>query len=72
MRSALSLQGQRGDINPYYAVVPLKEDAIKRRDSWTGQRLGEEAAQWLVGIHSQAEKNRASIRGRFAAVSLPL
>ncbi|MGO8792253.1 MAG: neutral/alkaline non-lysosomal ceramidase N-terminal domain-containing protein [Terriglobia bacterium] len=47
------LQGAAGDINPYYAVVPLKEDAIKRRD-WTGQRLGEEAARVAVGIHTQA------------------
>lgn len=46
------LQGAAGDINPYYAVVPLKEDAVKRRD-WTGQRLGAEAARVAKGIHTQ-------------------
>jgi len=46
------LQGAAGDINPYFAVIPLKEDAIKRRD-WTGQRLGDEAARVAMGIHTQ-------------------
>src|ERR1022692_3997504 len=38
------LQGAPGDINPYYAVTPLEQDAIGRRD-WTGERLGQEAAR---------------------------
>jgi neutral ceramidase len=47
------LQGAPGDINPYFAVIPLKQDAIKRRD-WTGQRLGDEAARVAKGIQTQA------------------
>lgn len=46
------LQGAPGDINPYYAVIPLKQDAIGRRD-WTGKRLGVEAARVANEIHSQ-------------------
>jgi len=38
------LQGAPGDINPYYAVTPLEQDAIGRRN-WTGERLGQEAAR---------------------------
>jgi hypothetical protein len=38
------LQGAPGDINPYYAVTPLEEDAAGRRD-WTGKTLGEEAVR---------------------------
>jgi hypothetical protein len=37
-------QGGDGDINPYYAVHPLAEDAVKMRD-WTGERLGREAVR---------------------------
>jgi len=47
------LQGAAGDINPYFAVVPLKEDAVKERE-WTGRRLGEEAARVAKEIHTQA------------------
>jgi hypothetical protein len=47
------LQGAAGDINPYYAVIPLKEDAVKRRD-WTGPRLGDEAARVAKGIRTRA------------------
>jgi hypothetical protein len=38
------LQGGDGDINPFYAVTPLPQDAVKMRD-WTGERLGQEAAR---------------------------
>jgi neutral ceramidase len=38
------LQGAPGDINPYFAVTPLEEDAAGRRD-WTGERLGHAAAR---------------------------
>ncbi|HUI43797.1 MAG TPA: neutral/alkaline non-lysosomal ceramidase N-terminal domain-containing protein [Terriglobia bacterium] len=47
------LQGAPGDINPYYAVTPLQEDAVKWRD-WTGRHLGEEAARVALKIHTEA------------------
>ncbi len=47
------LQGAPGDINPYYAVTPVEQDAIKQRD-WTGERLGREAARVAAEIHTQA------------------
>ncbi len=50
------LQGAPGDINPYYAVVPLEQDALGRRQ-WTGERLGQEAARVALGIHTQDEAN---------------
>jgi hypothetical protein len=50
------LQGAPGDINPYYAVTPLEEDALGRRD-WTGERLGQEAARIAKNIHAQADAN---------------
>jgi neutral ceramidase len=46
------LQGAPGDINPYYAVTPLEQDAAGMRD-WTGQRLGEEAARVAKEIQSR-------------------
>jgi len=46
------LQGAPGDINPYYAVTPLEQDAVGRRD-WTGQRLGEEAARVAKQIQTR-------------------
>jgi neutral ceramidase len=47
------LQGAPGDINPYHAVTPLQEDAIKKRD-WTGQRLGAEAVRVAKEIHTES------------------
>jgi len=47
------LQGAPGDINPFYAVTRLEEDAVQRRD-WTGQHLGEVAANVAKQIHSVA------------------
>jgi neutral ceramidase len=47
------LQGAPGDINPYYAVTPLEQDAIGRRE-WTGERLGREAARVAKEIRSTA------------------
>lgn len=41
---AMFLQGGDGDINPYFAVHPLEQDAVAKRD-WTGERLGSEAAR---------------------------
>jgi hypothetical protein len=48
------LQGAPGDINPYYAVTPLEQDAIKWRD-WTGEHLGEEAARVAKNIKTERE-----------------
>jgi hypothetical protein len=46
------LQGAPGDINPYHAVTPIQEDAVKMRD-WTGQRLGAEAVRVAKEIHTE-------------------
>jgi hypothetical protein len=46
------LQGAPGDINPYYAVTPLEQDAIRWRD-WTGERLGQEAARVAKEIQTR-------------------
>lgn len=48
------LQGAPGDINPYYAVTPLEQDAVKMRD-WTGQRLGQEAARVAKNIRTETD-----------------
>jgi len=47
------LQGGGGDIDPYYAVHPLEQDAVKMRD-WTGERLGQEAARVAKSIQTAA------------------
>jgi len=47
------LQGGDGDINPFYAVTPLAEDAVKMRD-WTGERVGSEAARVAKAIQTEA------------------
>jgi neutral ceramidase len=47
------LQGAPGDINPYYTAIPLKQDAVKRRD-WEGTQLGEVAARIAREIHTQS------------------
>jgi neutral ceramidase len=46
------LQGAPGDINPFYAVTRLQEDAVHWRD-WTGQHLGEAAAGVAKDIHTE-------------------
>jgi hypothetical protein len=48
------LQGGDGDINPFYAVTPLAQDAVGRRD-WTGNRLGQEAARVAGSIVTKPE-----------------
>src|SRR4051794_777469 len=53
---AFFLQGAPGDINPYYAVTPLKEDAVGRRD-WTGKILGEAAIQVATHIQTEPDPN---------------
>jgi len=50
------LQGAPGDINPYYAVTPLEQDAIHWRD-WTGERLGREAARVAKDIRTSVHTN---------------
>ena len=62
------LQGAPGDINPYFAVTPIEEDAVKERD-WTGERLGREVARVASGIHTQGIA-QPSIE--FAEESLPV
>jgi neutral ceramidase len=48
------LQGAPGDINPFYAVTRLEEDAVHWRD-WTGQHLGEAAARVAKEIRTDPE-----------------
>lgn len=50
------IQGAPGDINPYYAVTPVKQDAVKWRD-WTGERLGREAVRVAKDIHAETNPN---------------
>jgi len=50
------LQGGDGDINPFYAVTPLPQDAVGRRD-WTGNRIGEEAARVAKAIVTKPESD---------------
>jgi hypothetical protein len=46
------LQGADGDINPYYATTPMKDNAIAKRD-WTGNQLGEAAARVARTIRTE-------------------
>lgn len=48
------VQGADGDINPYYAVMPMKENAIKLRD-WTGEQLGQEVVRVAKGIQTATD-----------------
>jgi hypothetical protein len=48
------LQGGDGDINPFFAVTPLEQNAVGRRD-WTGNRLGVEAARVAKEIVTKPE-----------------
>jgi hypothetical protein len=51
---SLFLQGADGDINPYYAVTPMQEDAVKQRD-WTGEKLAQEVVRVAKGIQTVKE-----------------
>ena len=53
---AMFLQGGDGDINPYYAVHPLDQDAVRMRD-WTGERLGLEAARVAKAIQTESARD---------------
>jgi Neutral/alkaline non-lysosomal ceramidase, N-terminal len=48
------LQGAAGDINPYFAVTPLEQDAIALRDQ-AGRTLGREAVRIAEEIHTKPE-----------------
>lgn len=48
----LFVQGGAGDINPYYAVTALEQDAVQWRD-WTGGELGKEAARVAKSIQTE-------------------
>jgi neutral ceramidase len=48
---SLFIQGADGDINPYYAVTPTKENAVKLRD-WTGEQLGQEVVRVAKSIQT--------------------
>jgi neutral ceramidase len=50
------LQGAPGDINPYFAVTPLEQDAVAMRDQ-AGRRLGREAARIAQEIHTKPDPN---------------
>jgi neutral ceramidase len=63
------LQGAPGDINPYYAVTPLAEDPVGRRD-WTGDRLGQEAARVAKEIHTRTVDASSSPSIEFAESTL--
>ena len=62
------LQGAPGDINPYYAVTPIEQDAVKMRD-WTGERLGREAARVAAEIHTENSTDTGIEFGRIAPAS---
>ena len=47
------LPGGAGDINPYFAVTPLAQDAVKLRD-WTGEQLGQEAIRVTKKIETRS------------------
>jgi hypothetical protein len=45
------LQGADGDINPYYAAVPIGQGVMQRLD-WTGRQLGMEAVRVAQNIRT--------------------
>lgn len=63
------LQGAPGDINPYYTQQPLNQDALKML-SWTGERLGTEAAR--VAKEIRTEGGDSSIQSSEELVKFPL
>jgi neutral ceramidase len=64
------VQGADGDINPYYAVTPIKGNAVKLRD-WTGEQLGQEVVRVAKGIHTVNDPS-ASIDFREETLHLKL
>ena len=64
------VQGAAGDINPYYAVTPMKENAVKLLD-WTGEQLGQEVVRVSKGIQTVNDPS-ASIDFREETLHLKL
>jgi neutral ceramidase len=64
------VQGADGEINPYYAVMKMKENAIKLRD-WTGEQLGQEVVRVAKGIRTATDLS-ASIAFREETLHLKL
>jgi len=64
------VQGAAGDINPYYAVTPMKENAVKLLD-WTGEQLGQEVVRVAKGIQTVNDPS-ASIDFREETLHLKL
>ena len=64
------VQGADGDINPYYAVMKMKENAVKLRD-WTGDQLGQEVVRVAKGIQTVNDPS-ASIDFREETLRLKL
>lgn len=50
--TVMFVQGGDGDINPYYAVTPLEQDAEKLRD-WTGESLAREVVRVANEIRTE-------------------
>jgi neutral ceramidase len=64
------VQGADGDINPYYAVTPMKGNAVKLRD-WTGEQLGQEVVRVAKSIQTVNDPS-ASIDFREETLHLKL
>jgi hypothetical protein len=64
------VQGADGDINPYYAVTPMKGNAVKLRD-WTGEQLGQEVVRVAKSIQTVIDPS-ASIDFREETLHLKL
>lgn len=62
------LQGGDGDLNPYYAVTPLEQDAVGRRN-WTGETLAKEVIRVAQSVETKADP---SPNLEFAEDSLPM
>ena len=64
------LQGGSGNINPFYANMPVAQDAVKLRQ-WTGERLGKEVARVARDIQTETDP-AASIDFREETMQLKL
>src|ERR1035437_4327560 len=64
------VQAASGDINPYYAVMSMKGNAVKGRD-WTGEQLGHEVVRVARGIQTVNDPS-ASIDFREETLHLKL
>ena len=64
------MQGAAGDINPFYAVTPMKGNVVKLLD-WTGEQLGQEVVRVAKGIQTVNDPS-ASIDFREETLHLKL